>query len=247
MKACSLTDIGVKREMNQDYFFVSEEGIGTVPNLFVVADGMGGHKAGEFASRFAVETIVSEVRRADAVTASTLLAEAIEKANSALWLHGAAHMEKRGMGTTAVAAVLRGSLLTVANVGDSRLYVAGSKMRQITADHSFVQEMVRLGEMDRERARTHPDRNMITRAVGADKTVQVDCFETEVAPGEYILLCTDGLTGMVEDEALLSIIQGSGTLTEKAERMVRLANENGGRDNITLIIIDPEMESETAC
>ncbi|MCD8218223.1 MAG: Stp1/IreP family PP2C-type Ser/Thr phosphatase [Clostridiales bacterium] len=242
MRISSLTDIGIRREMNQDYFFSSEDPVGKLPNLFLVADGMGGHNAGEFASRCAVETIVAAARASQKSDPREVLADCIQCANDALRTHSRQHPETYGMGTTVVAAVLTGSVLITANVGDSRLYLVGSGIRQITRDHSLVQEMVRLGEIDEKRARQHPDRNIITRAVGVDDYVQADLFSTELEPGERILLCSDGLTGMVEDEEICRIINGCDNLVKKTEYLVELANKNGGKDNITVILIDPELE-----
>ena len=228
MKKCSLTDIGMRREMNQDYFYSSEEPVGSLPNLFVVADGMGGHNAGEFASRYAVETMVNTAKNTEKTDTIGILTECVSNANASLWAYAGAHDEMRGMGTTLVAAVLDGRRLVTVNVGDSRLYVIGDGIRQITEDHSLVQEMVRMGEMDRESARTHPDRNIITRAVGADRKVQTDVFETVLEPGDRILLCSDGLTNMVEDQRILQVMNGEGDLTSKTESLVELANRNGG-------------------
>lgn len=239
MKKCSLTDIGMRREMNQDYFYSSEEPVGSLPNLFVVADGMGGHNAGEFASRYAVETMVNTAKNTEKTDMIGILTECVSNANASLWAYAGAHDEMRGMGTTLVAAVLDGRRLVTVNVGDSRLYVIGDGIRQITEDHSLVQEMVRMGEMDRESARTHPDRNIITRAVGADRKVQTDVFETVLEPGDRILLCSDGLTNMVEDQRILQVMNGEGDLTSKTESLVELANRNGGKDNITVITIEP--------
>ncbi len=239
MKKCSLTDIGMRREMNQDYFYSSEEPVGSLPNLFVVADGMGGHNAGEFASRYAVETMVNTAKNTEKTDTIGILTECVSNANASLWAYAGAHDEMRGMGTTLVAAVLDGRRLVTVNVGDSRLYVIGDGIRQITEDHSLVQEMVRMGEMDRESARTHPDRNIITRAVGADRKVQTDVFETVLEPGDRILLCSDGLTNMVEDQRILQVMNGEGDLTSKTESLVELANRNGGKDNITVITIEP--------
>lgn len=239
MKKCSLTDIGMRREMNQDYFYSSEEPVGSLPNLFVVADGMGGHNAGEFASRYAVETMVNTAKNTEKTDTIGILTECVSNANASLWAYAGAHDEMRGMGTTLVAAVLDGRRLVTVNVGDSRLYVIGDGIRQITEDHSLVQEMVRMGEMDRESARTHPDRNIITRAVGADRNVQTDVFETVLEPGDRILLCSDGLTNMVEDQRILQVMNGEGDLTSKTESLVELANRNGGKDNITVITIEP--------
>ena len=145
------------------------------------------------------------------------------------------------MGTTVVAAVAEGNHLYAANVGDSRLYVAGDCLVQITNDHSLVQEMVRSGEIAPQEARNHPDKNIITRAVGVLQYVDADIFERELAPGEKFILCSDGLTNMVDDETILNVINGEGTLEEKAAILIRHANENGGRDNITVIIADPQL------
>lgn len=240
MKISSLTDIGVKREMNQDYLYSSEEAVGKLPNLFLVADGMGGHKAGEFASRFVVEAIVASVSENESEKPAQILSEAIRSANARLKEYAATHPQMQGMGTTVVAAVFDGDRLITANVGDSRLYVIGEEIKQITQDHSLVQEMVRLGELDAESARFHPDKNIITRAVGVSENVEADVFETQLSPGDIILLCTDGLSNMVEDADILRIARSEGTITERNERLVALANENGGSDNITAIMIETD-------
>lgn len=242
MKFCSLTDIGIRREMNQDYFFASEEPVGRLPNLFIVADGMGGHKAGDFASRCTVETMAAAARSTQKTDPGEILTECVSRANEAVRTHARRYPETTGMGTTVVATVLTGAKLTTANVGDSRLYLIGGGIRQITRDHSLVQKMVRMGEMDERSAHRHPDRNIITRAVGADELVQTDIFVTMLKPGERILLCSDGLTGMVEDEEILQIVNSADDLTSKTAYLVELANKNGGKDNITVILIDPELE-----
>lgn len=239
MKKCSLTDIGMRREMNQDYFYSSEEPVGSLPNLFIVADGMGGHNAGEFASRYVVETMVNTAKNTEKTDIIGILTECVSNANASLRAYADDHEQMRGMGTTLVAAVLEGRRLVTINVGDSRLYVIGDRIRQITQDHSLVQEMVRMGEMDEESARTHPDRNIITRAIGADRKVQADVFETVLDPGDRILLCSDGLTNMVKDEEILQIMNGPEDLTSKTEYLVELANKNGGKDNITVITVEP--------
>lgn len=131
----------------------------------------------------------------------------------------------RGMGTTIVAAVIQGRTLLVANVGDSRLYIVGDEITQVTQDHSLVQEMVRLGQMDPQSAKNHPDKNIITRAVGVSEKVKIDIFERQLRAGEYIILCSDGLTNMVEDSVILQILHGAGSLSDKAERLIELANK----------------------
>ena len=247
MKISSLTDIGSTREMNQDYLYSSEEAVGNLPNLFLVADGMGGHKAGEFASRFAVEAVVAAIRENQEERPVAILSQSIQRANRRLKEYADEHQQMKGMGTTIVAAVINQDTLIVANVGDSRLYIIGDMIEQITEDHSLVQEMVRLGKMDEESARNHPNKNIITRAIGTSEDVKIDIFERQIHAGEYIVLCSDGLTNMVEDSVILEVLHGTGSLADKTERLVELANQNGGRDNITVTIIEPNSDEVTEC
>jgi protein phosphatase len=170
---------------------------------------------------------------------SLIFRKAIEEANTVIRKCASEDKKLEGMGTTVVAASCMGRFLQVANVGDSRLYVVGSKIRQITRDHSYVEEMVRIGELDRADARNHPDKNIITRAVGAEDKVEPDFFTVELQEGEIVLMCSDGLTNMLEDEEIRMIISGARDLVEKAESLVEAANANGGRDNISVILIEP--------
>lgn len=174
MKTFSITDIGMRRSMNQDAMFTSEIPVGNLPNLFLVADGMGGHNAGEYASSHAVETIVAVAGESKETEIAEILDEAIRKANQVLIEKAREDVSMRGMGTTIVAAVIKENKLFVANVGDSRLYIVNQEMKQITRDHSLVEEMVRLGGLDKETAREHPDKNIITRAVGAEPNIEID-------------------------------------------------------------------------
>lgn len=247
MKTFSITDIGQRREMNQDYVFSSEKPVGNLPNLFLVADGMGGHNAGDYASRYTVETIVEVVSNSDETEPVSLLEEAIQTANRSLLARAKEDMDRRGMGTTIVALTILGNRLCIANVGDSRLYVVNQKIHQITRDHSLVEEMVRLGEMDKEVAKDHPDKNIITRAIGALPEVLVDFFEVEIEEGDTVLMCSDGLTNMVEDEEIRNIVMGQRDTVEKAEKLVAMANQNGGKDNITVIVIEPFGNEVTRC
>lgn len=242
MKTFSMTDVGRKREVNQDYMYTSETAVGNLPNLFLVADGMGGHAAGDYASRFAVEKIVDYVLNAAKTEPIAVLGEAIREANYLLFEEADRDSEKKDMGTTVVAAVVSGSQLYTANVGDSRLYVINQEgITQITRDHSLVQEMVRMGEMDQEDAREHPDKNIITRAVGVMPEVMVDFFETSLKAGDVVLLCTDGLTNMIEDEEIRRIVLEQRDMVEMTEKLIQKANENGGRDNITAVLIDTQL------
>ena len=234
-----LTDIGRLRLHNQDYVYASNDPVGPLPNLFLVADGMGGHRGGDFASRFTVETIVDDVKDGPYPQVVRLLGSAIERANRDLRERAFADAALLGCGTTIVASVIEGNLLTIANVGDSRGYIINSDgIRQITRDHSLVEEMVRAGELTREAARTHPERNIITRAIGAQDHVNIDFFEKQVFPGDLILMCSDGLTTMLPDEEIRKLCKG-GDLELRVKNLVRSANENGGKDNISVLLIDP--------
>ena len=240
MKTFSMTDAGRRREMNQDYMFASDIAVGKLPNLFIVADGMGGHKAGEYASKTAVETIVEYIGNDDSGLLVAAIKKAIGEANKRVLKESIIDIEKEGMGTTIVAATIKGDKLIAANVGDSRLYIINeSGITQVTTDHSLVEEMIRSGRIARSEARNHPDKNKITRAVGVFPKVDVDFFETKVAPGDTVLLCTDGLTNMVEDEEIKKIVLGQRDIVEKTQTLIEVANKNGGTDNITALLIEP--------
>lgn len=239
LKTFSVTNIGKRRKVNQDYVYTSEQAIGTLPNLFIVADGMGGHNAGDYASRLAVETIVEEVAKADGGAPEEILSNAIQCANRKIRKCAEESQDLEGMGTTVVVASLIDETLLVANVGDSRLYVVNGKgMSQVTKDHSWVEEMVRRGSLGKEEARNHPDKNIITRAVGVEDTVKVDFFHRKVEAEDQILMCTDGLTNMLEDEEIRMIMNGARDIVEKAEKLVLKANDYGGRDNISVVLIE---------
>ncbi|SCP98055.1 Stp1/IreP family PP2C-type Ser/Thr phosphatase [Anaerobium acetethylicum] len=239
MKSFSITDVGKKRKMNQDYVFTADYSIGNLPNLFIVADGMGGHNAGDFASKYTAETLLEAVRSSQEKTPVKIMEEAIQKANRSLIEKAEEDQNLAGMGTTLVAATIAEGCLYIANVGDSRLYVVGKEIRQITRDHSLVEEMVRMGEIRREDARSHPDKNIITRAIGAGSDVTADFFEVDLENGDMILMCTDGLTNMMEDEMIMEIMKKPADLGAKAEELVETANRNGGKDNIAVLIIEP--------
>lgn len=238
IRSYALTDIGQKRQLNQDYIYLSESPIGNLPNVFIVADGMGGHNAGDYASRLAVETVVEEIGTSFEKNAVKILNNAIRRANEQLRKRAREDKALSGMGTTIVAATCIGRYLEVANVGDSRLYVISDEIRQITQDHSLVEEMVRMGGLDKETARNHPDKNIITRAVGARRDVEVDFFNVELQTGDLVLLCSDGLTNMVDDEMICRILKGDGNLEDRVEELMKTANENGGKDNISVIVIE---------
>lgn len=248
MKSYSVTDVGQKRRENQDYVYASEQPIGNLPNLFVVADGMGGHNAGDFASRCAVSVLAESVKKDMSFNPIKIIRHAIETANEQVLMQADLDPQKAGMGTTMVAVTVVGHYAYVANVGDSRMYVSDSHdIVQITRDHSWIAEMVRRGEISKEEARNHPDKNIITRAVGTGSTVKIDFFDVELEEGNRILMCSDGLSNMVEDYTMQDILSSSNNIEESAEKLVSLANENGGRDNISVIIIEPFTNEVKEC
>lgn len=238
-KVAHLSDVGQRRELNQDVVFTSDTPVGNLPNLFIVADGMGGHRAGDYASKFAVDTIVSQVEQSFEKNPTLILQKAIEQANQGIRDLAVGNKEYEGMGTTVVVATCLGKYLKVANVGDSRLYIVNQRIKQITKDHSLVEEMIRMGGLDRASARTHPNKNIITRAVGACEGIDVDFFDVELKPGDSVLMCSDGLSNMLEDEEIRILMNTGRDIVEKAEALVSEANNNGGKDNISLIIIEP--------
>jgi len=233
---CSKTDIGRKRSINQDCVYSCAVPLGSLNNLFVVADGMGGHKAGDYASAYAVNAIEREVDADESNAPVKILRNAIECANEEIF-EKSKEEDFAGMGTTVVASTIVDSTLYVANVGDSRLYIIRDGITQITKDHSLVEEMIRVGEIKREDARFHPDKNIITRAVGADATVDVDFFEEELNAGDIILMCSDGLSNMVGDEDILGIIKKNKNVDDMADELVKVANHNGGKDNIGIVLV----------
>lgn len=248
MRVYSATDVGQKRKMNQDYVFVSDGPVGNLPNLFVVADGMGGHNAGDYASSHAVQILVDEIRGDADFNPIKVIRHAIETANTEIIEQAQKDERLRGMGTTMVVSTIVGHYAYVANVGDSRLYVIQERIHQVTKDHSLVQEMVRMGELKAEDARNHPDKNIITRALGAERTVDIDFFDLKLEPGSTILMCSDGLSNMVEDSRMEEIIlKPDADITQKGEELVRLANQNGGKDNIAIVLIEPFTNEVEKC
>ncbi len=244
MRACAMTDIGRVRTANQDYVYASTDSVGILPNLFLVADGMGGHKAGDYASRYISEHLVEHLKQAGNSEIIPLLREGIEKVNKMLYQESRDRAELNGMGTTLVAAVIEDSTMYVANVGDSRLYQIRNKLKQITRDHSYVEELVSLGQMERGSRDYREKKNIITRAVGTEEKLDIDFFEVSLEPGDYILMCSDGLSNMLEDAEMEEIICSELELGEKAEKLITVANDNGGKDNIGVVLINPEIGRE---
>lgn len=248
MRVYSATDVGQRRKLNQDYVFASREPVGNLPNLFVVADGMGGHNAGDYASSHAVQILVDEIQKDADFNPIRVIRHAIETANTEIIEQAQSDARYKGMGTTMVVSTIVGHYAYVANVGDSRLYIIQDGIHQVTKDHSLVQEMVRIGELQPEEARNHPDKNIITRALGAERTVDIDFFDMKLEPESTILMCSDGLSNMVEDAKIEEIITDqSENLDKKGAKLLAEANSNGGKDNIAIVLIEPFTNEVEKC
>lgn len=239
------TDVGAFRDNNQDAFLT-----GTFINgdsWAIVCDGMGGVSGGQIASKLCVEKAASVIRkgfrnRMSVKSVKNLLESAISAANAVVFEESLKDNELKGMGTTIVAAVIVGSIAVIAYVGDSRAYIINDSVTRVTTDHSLVQLMIDSGRITPEEAKTHPDRNIITRAVGIENFVDADIEIVDISPDDKLLLCTDGLSGSVEDSDILSIIREYREVS--AEKLIEKAIENGSRDNITVVIADSVVEGE---
>lgn len=245
MKYYAMTDVGRRREMNQDYVYATGQPIGPFPNLLVVADGMGGHKAGDFASKFTVEVVKREIVGSRSRKPEKVMHEAIQVANRELIRVASRDVKLEGMGTTLVVATVIGDTLYFANIGDSRLYLIDDNIKQLSKDHSLVEEMVRLGGIKAEDARNHPDKNIITRAMGVKDEAEADFYEFRIKRGDKILMCTDGLSNMVEDEDMFGLVKGSRDVVEAVQMLIDRANSNGGRDNIGVVLAEPIASEES--
>jgi len=243
IELANLTDVGCEREQNEDYYCYAEPESDAAflekGRLAIVADGMGGHEGGQIASTLAVETVRDAyLNSADSDPAAALSA-ALQSAHTAIHAYAAEHPELAGMGTTCTCAVIKEGFLSYGHVGDSRLYlIRGSTISRVTDDHSLVGRMVREGLITEEAAATHPQRNVLTAALGMESAVPVDLSETPLAlaPGDTLLLATDGLHGLVNDGEILAAA-GSSSPAEACKTLVNLAKERGGFDNITVQIL----------
>ncbi len=241
MRIGALTDVGRVRKINEDSFriFESDE-----YSYAIVADGMGGHLAGEVASSMAVDSISNYISEnltddLDRFQAMEVIRQGFLYANSQIYEYSCINEKVMGMGTTATLCMVRGGYLIFAHVGDSRAYIIDEKICQITRDHSYVQELVKLGQITPEQAKRHPRRNIITRAMGVECSVKVDTG-VKTYSGERILICSDGLIDTIEDAELLEIVR-TGEPNECAKKLVDIANERGGSDNITAVVMEGEM------
>jgi protein phosphatase len=238
-------DIGVTRAINQDSVGWSNARIGVFPNLYMVADGMGGHNAGEIASKLAVDLIyrrIMEYQLPYLVGADQFLdimVNAVQDAGAEIYRMAEGDQNLKGMGTTLTACVIAEGKGIVTHIGDSRLYVIRkSDMIQVTKDHSFVEELFLQGQISKEEARNHPNKNVLTRVLGIPENGKIDGMVFETTGIESILLCSDGLTNMVDDASIERIIRGAGFVEGRVQSLINEANHRGGHDNIAAIIID---------
>lgn len=241
LQVAQRSETGRARPHNEDYVdhYVPQDPqqLATKGALYLVADGMGGHQAGEVASRAAVDLVIDQYYRDVTHDIGSSLVRAFRAANRMINEQAEADPSKAGMGTTLVAAVIVGQKVYVASVGDSRAYLVGQgRIAQITEDHSWVQEQIRAGMLTAEQARQHPQRNVVTRALGSKPSVEVDLFEGQIGEGDVVLMCSDGLSGLLEDREMQAIVE-SRTLEDACRDLVALANERGGGDNITVLIV----------
>lgn len=240
MNMWGVTDRGVVREENQDAYALLN--LGDRQQLAVVCDGMGGARAGNIASTMAVETfanVFSELWNARKHRAQMLMQAAASQANEAIHQRSMTDSACYGMGTTMVAVYLDGKKATVLNEGDSRAYlITPEAISQVTQDHSLVEDLVRRGELTPEQARIHPNKNLITRALGSEKKLHADLFEQDVEPGQYFLLCSDGLSNVVSEQEMLYEVLHGGPADQCCTRLLEIAIKRGAPDNVTIVLVE---------
>lgn len=247
MGAVGRCDLGRVRSQNEDSIYISENP-NTEFEYFIVADGMGGHNAGEIASQSAIkffnEYIENNCEIKDEADVLDAFVDALVYSNSKIFEMAESDLAYRGMGTTFTAVAICGKKIYCVHIGDSRLYIYDKNgLKQITRDHSFVMEMVRMGKITPEEARVHPKRNMITKAVGIEKNMPADTMIIPVEEDSIILVCSDGLPSMVTDKDIEKILKKKTGLDKKADLLVELANKNGGYDNISVILADGKVDN----
>lgn len=246
-----LSDVGKKRPVDEDSVLAVEsisvfESKVNSTFLLVVADGMGGHSKGELASKILVNTIAEELypKLLSKIDYAIEIKNSINEANTRILDYTTKHPETKGMGSTVVCAIVDGNNVHLANVGDSRIYVVSKdEIRRVTKDHSLVQELVDKGEITQKEAGSHPDKNVILRAVGIFGKVDVDTMKLTLSDDEYLLLCCDGELIHVEDEELKEIIINADSTQDACNKLVETANERGGEDNISVVLLAPESKN----
>ncbi|REJ84416.1 MAG: Stp1/IreP family PP2C-type Ser/Thr phosphatase [Acidobacteria bacterium] len=245
LRVSGLTDVGLARKHNEDCFeIVSSQ------QLFVVADGMGGHTAGEVASKIAVKAIrdfIVQDGSSEELSRAERLREAVKVAHAEVLSAIRADARLQGMGTTVVTLLIEGQKGSVAHVGDSRAYrLRDGRLELLTQDHTWVHEQVQAGYLSHEQAKHHPLKNVVTRALGSEKEVLVDVQDLLLEPGDIVLICSDGLTTMLEDHEIQQVVEEGGSPEDVCRRLVQEANTRGGLDNVTVILLEADEETEGA-
>ena len=239
MKAFSETRTGVNRSVNQDCFLCEKEAVGALPNLFIVADGLGGHNGGDFASKYCVENVKDYIKNNKGDSIISTIRSAITTVNEGIREKAKADEGLKGCGTTIVLSTIENDILYIANVGDSRLYVIkNGKLTQITEDHSVVEEMIKSGIIKKEEARFNPHKNKVTRALGAEPDIEVDFFEVKLKKGDRVFLCSDGVSNMMDERILEEITSADKELPEICKILIDTAVNNGGKDDATVVMIE---------
>jgi serine/threonine protein phosphatase PrpC len=237
MRYAALTDLGKKRNLNEDGYIANGQ-------IFAVADGMGGHRAGEIASALALDALRFGLAKRSKTTIENRLRDAIKRANKQVHDTAVREAARRGMGTTLTAVLPVEDKLYIGHVGDSRLYrLRDGILKQITNDHSLVAQLVKSGRLKVEEAEMHPQRNIITRAIGSDRDVEIDVFIEDILPTDRYLLCSDGLTSMLNDNEIAEVLRDKEDLEEACRELVEWANDRGGNDNITVVLFEPQEKS----
>ncbi|MGE8204132.1 Stp1/IreP family PP2C-type Ser/Thr phosphatase [Heyndrickxia sp. NPDC080065] len=250
MKAIFLTDTGRIRQRNEDNGGIFTNSTGDC--LAIVADGMGGHNAGDVASKMTVDLFnqswESSLKFNTAESAENWLNERISEVNLTLFEHANNHAECEGMGTTLVAAIFTADFATIANIGDSRCYILNENgFQQITEDHSLVNELVKTGIISKEDADSHPRKNVVLKALGTEQKIEADIKTILIEDGDYLLLCSDGLSDKITEIQMREVLETDNTIEVKAQTLIDMANQNGGEDNITIILIEISADAESRC
>lgn len=238
MKFFAKTDLGKTRQVNQDYYIAENRKVGVFPNLFIVADGVGSNRDSAFASKHCSSFVLDQISLSkQGSNIKDELEKAYRLANADLVYRIMANPKYKGMGTTMVCTTVINDTAIVANVGDSRCYHISNEIKQVTRDHSIAEELVKENAIERNSEKYKELKSQLSRAFGAGKKIETDFFEVDLRMGDYLLLCTDGLSNMVDDETILEIVNRDTTIESKVDELIDTANKNGGKDNIAIILI----------
>ncbi|MBS5793696.1 MAG: Stp1/IreP family PP2C-type Ser/Thr phosphatase [Lachnospirales bacterium] len=234
------TDVGKLRKVNQDYVYINNEPIGSLDNLYIVADGVGGHKAGEVASEVAIDSFEQFIYETEDDEVLDLLVSALAYANEQVFNLAKTNKQYENMGTTLLATTIKNNKIFIAHVGDCRLYgIRNNKIAQMTSDHTYVMDLFKAGVISKEEAENSKESNVLTRALGTEKNVKADALFCDVFEDDIFIMCSDGLSDMLTDDEIFKLASKKSVPTqEKVENLIQEANNNGGRDNIAVIIIE---------